>query len=590
MNSPMRLNLRALSLRQMLTIPYVALVLLACLAIGGLSYVTGRDAVNTLSDYLLKETVGRISQAVERHLSGSGAVLETAFPTGVPAPYVLASELDSLRTRFWLATSMHRDPHNYVYYGDRSGHFLGLWRFSETDAELRVRTQDTGPRRLSAFAGISGTLGQSRLEERVFDPRERPWFKAGQSSSQQTWTSIYIDFKTLDLVATRARRVNNAVDEFQGVVATDLPLQHLNTFLKQLKLSPNGFAFIVEADGNLIATSRGPNLIKAANGANQRLNAAAAEDVLIASTYREVRTLMAKTDAATVARTAVFDAPDGSPVQVGYARVHDDAGLDWVIAVAVPRSDFLSGITTNMKRTALLALLVALLIVSTGFIVLAAVSGDLKQLTRLARDVGDGVLGSEVNMLRNDELGDLARSFSTMQKKLLTDRLTGLSNREAFIRLVEEKIIQRRRSKDSRVFAVFFIDLSHFKAVNDTHGHDVGDKVLVEAGQRMQRALRATDVVARFGGDEFVVLLDAIEHRDAAQAVRKTLEAELQKPLQVSTPQGEVQAVTGADIGLAMCPDDGQDVDTLLKCADEDMYARKGQRKASGQAPVQSGP
>jgi hypothetical protein len=102
--------LQILSLRQMLTMPYVVLVLLLAAAIGGLSYSAGRVAVDTLSNQLLSEMVYRIAQAAERHVFGASAVLETAFPTGVAAPANINDDLDNLRTRFWLATSVHRDP------------------------------------------------------------------------------------------------------------------------------------------------------------------------------------------------------------------------------------------------------------------------------------------------------------------------------------------------------------------------------------------------------------------------------------------------------------------------------------------------
>ncbi len=567
---------RILTLRQMLTVPYVVLVLVAALAIGFLSYRTGYEAVDTLSDYLLKETVGRISQAVERHVAGSGAVLETAFPNGVFAPDEVGKDVENLRTRFWLATSVHRDPNNYAYYGDSKGHFFGLWRFSDTEAELRLRTDATSPRKIYHFTGIRGVLEKPVSEEKLYDPRERPWYKAGQSNSTQTWTSIYIDFKTLELVGTRARRVNNAAGEFAGVVATDLSLKHISTFLQQLKLSPNGFAFIVEPDGNLIATSRGPHLKNTADGNNQRLNAAVSDDPLIAATYNEVRTLMSnKADAAYNARTRVFDGPNGESIQVGFARVRDDAGLDWAIAVAVPRSDFLSGITTNVKRTALLAVLVSLLIVATGFGVLAIVTGDLRKLTKMARNVGDGVFNAPLNIQRKDEIGELAKSFSDMQQRLLTDRMTGLANREALLRRMEEKIIMRRRSQDPRMFALLFIDLDNFKEINDTLGHDMGDHVLRVMGERMRESLRETDLATRYAGDEFIVMVDQIENRQSAERVRELLAAKLLAPI-VSPENSKAPAVSvGASIGIACYPGDGQDVDSLIKSADADMYRQK---------------
>ena len=567
-------SLSSLTLRQLLTIPYVALVLLAALTIGSLSYSTGKDAVDTLSDYLLKETVGRISQAVERHVAGSGAVLETAFTTGIYAPNVIAEDMDNLRTRFWLATSVHRDPHNYAYYGDRNGHFFGLWRFSETEAELRLRTDSTSPRSIYHFSGIKGKLQEPKVETQIYDPRERPWYKAGQTVNRHTWTSIYIDFKTLELVGTRARRVNNAAGEFQGVVATDVSLQQLTTFLQQLKLSTNGFAFIVEPDGNLIAASRGPHLRQD----NQRLNAANSADALIVATHAEVRQLMSKSDSATVARTSVFAGPDGESVQVGYARVQDGAGLDWVIVVAVPRSDFLSGITSNVKRTAWLAVLASLLIVATGFAVLAVVTRDLRKLAEVTRDVGDGMLNTPLLINRKDELGDLAKSFSAMQQRLLTDRLTGLANREALTRRIEETIVRRRRTGDAHLWALMFVDLNRFKTVNDTFGHDVGDHVLQVLGARMVASLRTNDLVARYAGDEFIVLLDAVDKKETVERVRQKLEAKLAEPVEIVEGSVTHQVVTGAAIGIAFYPEDGLDMDTLVKHADANMYRRKAPR------------
>ena len=311
------------SLRQMLTIPYVLLVVLAATVIGILSYVAGRDAVDTLSDHVLSETVNRITQAVDAHISGSEAVLETAFPSDIPAPLSISHDLDELRTRFWLATSIHRDPNNYVYYGNRKGQFIGLWRYSETEAELRLRTDGVSPRSIYQFSRIHGTLEDPEQEKRIFEPRERPWYKAGHETTKQTWTSIYIDFKTLQLVSTRARRVDNAAGEFEGVVATDLSMQLLNEFLKDLKLSPNGFAFIVEADGNLVATSRGPHLRKDAGEDNRRLSAMGSGDPWIATTYKAVKELTEHDEAPSGVRTSSFTGPNGAVVQAGYARLRD---------------------------------------------------------------------------------------------------------------------------------------------------------------------------------------------------------------------------------------------------------------------------
>ena len=566
--------LSRLPLRALLTLPYLVLVLGTAIVIGVLSYAAGRDTVDDLSGQLLTETVHRIEQAVEGHVSGSAAVLEVAFPKGIPAPESIAAELPALRERFWLATSVHRDPNNYAYYGDRDGRFIGLWRSSENDAELRLRTEGTGPRSLYHYSGIAGELGRPDVEMRIFEPRERPWYKAGSAVTLQTWTSIYIDFKLQQLVATRARRVNDRAGAFKGVVATDLSLQQVTSFLQRLALSTNGVAMVMEKDGNLIGVSRGAHIRKQPDGTNVRLNAADSSDPLVTATYAAVRGLA---DTAGDARphTTVFTAPDGSAVQVGYARLTDDAGLDWLIMVAVPRKDFLHGILDNFRRTVLLAVIAAVFVMLTGTLVLGTVTRELRRLAAAARRVGEGSAVPFADSHRKDELGDLARSFADMQRRLLTDPLTGLANREALIRRVEDHIVAQRRRGDPRPFGVLFVDINHFKKINDEFGHDIGDAVLRELGRRLAAAVHGDDLVARFAGDEFLVLLDAIERREDAEQVRVKIEQVLRQPLEVLTGSKTLEPALGAAVGVAVYPEDGQDVETLVRHADQQMYLRK---------------
>ena len=566
--------LSRLPLRALLTLPYVVLVLGTAIVIGVLSYAAGRDAVDNLSGQLLTETVHRIEQAVEGHVSGSAAVLEVAFPKGIAAPESIAADLPALRERFWLATSVHRDPNNYAYYGDRDGRFIGLWRSSENDAELRLRTEGSGPRTIYHYSGIAGDLGRGDVETRIFEPRERPWYKAGAANALQTWTSIYIDFKLQELVATRARRVNDHTGAFKGVVATDISLQQVTSFLQRLTLSGNGVAMVLEKDGNLIGVSRGAHVQKRPDGTTIRLNAEQSADPLVKQTYAAVRGL-ADTVADARPHTTVFTAPDGSLVQVGYSRLTDEAGLDWLIMVAVPRQDFLHGILDNFRRTVLLAAVAAVVVMLTGMLVLSTVTRELRQLAAAARRVGQGSTAPFSESERKDELGDLSRSFAEMQRRLLTDPLTGLANREALIRRAEDRIVQQRRRGDPRPFAVLFIDINHFKKINDEFGHDMGDAVLQELARRLAAAVRSEDLVARFAGDEFLVLLDSIDRREDAERVRAVLEEVLRQPLERLTGSSTLAPALGAAIGVAVYPEDGQDVETLVRHADQHMYTRK---------------
>jgi diguanylate cyclase (GGDEF)-like protein len=567
-----------LSLRHLLTLPYVVLVLALALLIGALSYRAGRDTVDTLSGQLLIEAVNRTAVSLERHVGGSDAVLETAFPSGVAAPPLLERDLDALRERFWLASSVHREPHNYVYYGDRRGHFLGLWRYSAQEAELRLRTRGDGPRTLYRLTGIHGSLRTPVLEDKVFEPRERPWYRVAEASpTPATWTPVYIDFKTLDLVMTRVRRVTNAAGETEGVAATDLPLKQINAFLSRLALSPNAVAMVVEADGQLVGVSRGEHVQALASGEHARLNAVDSPDTLVAGAFEAVRRLSAGAaeTLGTAPRTGTFSDADGQLVQLGYARVDPALGLDWRIVVAVPRFDFLAGVQRNFVHTAVLAAVAALATVALGWAILSVVTRELRQLAEAARRVGDGLLDEPPDVHRQDELGELARSFAEMQRRLLTDQLTGLSNRSAILRRIEDRILQQRRRGDQRPFAVMFVDFNRFKDINDRWGHAVGDAVLQEMGQRLRAGVRTGDLVARYAGDEFVLLLESVDTRLDAEAARGHLEAALREPLLSLNRLAPAGQGAGAAIGVALYPEDGQDTESLLKHADADMYRRK---------------
>ena len=579
-----------LSLRQVLTIPYVALLLAVALTIVALSYRAGSRAVDTVSSQLLLETVSRIGQAVDRHIVGSGAALEAAFPEGMAVAPTIDAELDTLRSRFWIATSLHLDPNNYVYYGNAQGQVFGLYRHSLTDGELRVKLQAQETRAFYRFTGITGTPVLASRETRLFEPRERPWYKAGAAAAGQTWTPVYIDFSSNDLVATRARRVLGANGQLEGVVATDVKLRALNDFVSRQRVSQNGLAFIVEPKGDLIASSVGPNIKTLPDGKKVRIGAADSGNALVTAIYAEVRTRLAAPAARAGPQEFSFDLPSGASMHAAFDRIKDDAGLDWITVVAMPRSDYMTGVIENLTRTAALSALAALVAIAVGLGILSWVTRDLKTLSEAALRVGEGQLDWPVRIKRPDEIGQLARSFETMQQRLQIDGLTRLANREAFMLRLRYRVNQaleaRTGAPDGR-FAVLFIDLNRFKLINDQFGHGVGDKVLIEIAQRLKAAVRSHDLVARLSGDEFVILLDRVEGRDSLERVRRQIQVALQAPLEALGDGLLADTDFGGSVGEALFPDDGSDAESLLGKADRRMYKQKfADQPTSGFGPL----
>lgn len=574
---PANTKKNALSLRLLLTVPYVILVIMLASVLGVLSYQAGSRAIGTLTDQLLLETVGRITQAVDRHIVGSGAVLETAFPDGMPAPKAIESDLENLRTRFWIATALHTDPNDYVYYGNESGQNLGLMRLNPDQVEMRLKLQENERRAIYHYEGIDGTLEFMRREQRVFDPRTRPWYADGRDQEGHTWTSVYIDFGTRELVATRARRVLALDGSFEGVVATDVSLKALNDFVGQLRVSPNGIAFIIEPNGALIASSASPNVVRLPDGEYKRASASDSDHAILRKSYDSIIRHIS-THGISESTRALSVPIEGALIHIAFDRIRDDAGLDWITVVAMPDSDFMSGITDNIRRTIYIALFAVLLTVAIGLGILNWVAGDLRRLKEAARRVGEGELDAPVGIHRRDELGELARSFETMQLRLQTDELTGLLNREAFTLKLRSRIAAYGGDRRKRRFAVLFIDLNKFKQVNDELGHDAGDLALKEVANRLRESLRTEDLVARYAGDEFVILLDNIDASDHFVQARSTIQRIFSEPLESVGTENKLEL--GASVGIAVYPDDATDAEALLRIADGIMYDHKlGDRK-----------
>lgn len=154
----------------------------------------------------------------------------------------------------------------------------------------------------------------------------------------------------------------------------------------------------------------------------------------------------------------------------------------------------------------------------------------------------------------------------------LHDALTGLANRALLHELIPQALANARRQNTH--VAVCFLDLDRFKPINDHHGHAVGDEVLKEVSQRLLACVREADVVARVGGDEFVLLLTGLDSADGYQPTCERARAAISAPFRV----GYAVLTVGVAIGVAVSPVDGDELEGLMRLADERMYLDKAAR------------
>ncbi|MBI4666833.1 MAG: GGDEF domain-containing protein [Nitrospinae bacterium] len=193
--------------------------------------------------------------------------------------------------------------------------------------------------------------------------------------------------------------------------------------------------------------------------------------------------------------------------------------------------------------------------------------GMIDALTRTEHELEDLVSARTRDLTSINE--QLQESEKLLRKLAHHDPLTGLANRH----LLDERLvsaIERAKRRHERI-AVLLVDLDNLKPVNDNHGHDAGDIILRAVAQRLKNSVRASDTVARMGGDEFVILLeDLAGPYDAVVVSRKILD-EMKEPVPVKSFSLHISV----SIGVALYPDDGDEAQTLIKHADRAMYGSK---------------
>jgi diguanylate cyclase (GGDEF)-like protein len=172
-----------------------------------------------------------------------------------------------------------------------------------------------------------------------------------------------------------------------------------------------------------------------------------------------------------------------------------------------------------------------------------------------------------------DQLTAISEQGDADRHAALHDALTGLPNRTLFHDRLEHGIAQAARH--DWPLAVMFVDLDDFKAINDTHGHDVGDSVLRTIASRLSAATRSDDTVSRHGGDEFLYLLMEVADEGDVAAIAEKVIAAIELPCEVSTPQLQILLAVKASVGISIFPRDGATPDELVKAADSAMYEAK---------------
>lgn len=337
-----------------------------------------------------------------------------------------------------------------------------------------------------------------------------------------------------------------------GTLAAEVNLLGLSETLQTFAPGDSGFASLLTADGGLIVSSAGGS----------------ADDAQLRYSPETIRAQLENKGTPLVFADVRGEQVLGSMRQV--------PALDWIVVAAIPSAE-VYGQLARMRLVTVAIVAGTLLIAAVlGYALGLIIVRPLDRLTRAAAKVAGGDLEVELVDTKGGEVGYLTEVFRDMVTRLrtthaelerlsVTDPLTGLDNRRRMMESLQNEVLRSRRLE--HVFSVVMVDVDHFKAYNDEHGHQAGDEALKRVATVLRGSMRDVDSLARYGGEEFFVLMPETSADDAAE-LAKRVRAQLTKHSPAAGP------IT-LSFGIAAYPGNGLNGEALIGAADEALYEAK---------------
>lgn len=583
---------RILSIWFIWLVPFVSLIFLAVVLVGFLSLRNGQKAVNNLAEQLLERT----NQLVTQHLESYLAVPKTLIQVDAAA---LESGLLDWQDFTALGDYFCRQAKIYnvtwINYGLAGGEYAGAGYMPDTDNKQMIvgeRSPATGMHYYDTFINEQGQRVATEADP-TYDFQQEGWYVDAMRTGKLAWSDIYLwegTYSTMSVALGQPLYRGNA--QPIGAIGIDLSLSNISDFLRTLQISPSARIFIVEQNGMIVATSSEEPLFTWVNDHTERVNIVNSTDPLIRATAEYLLNQVAPFSKFQTNATFQFSLA-GEQQFVRVTPWHDELGLSWSVVMVVSEADFMRQIDANTTQTIWLSVGALLITVVIGFFTSRLITQRVAALKIAVQQLAAGQLEEQVASSGIRELDAVAQSFNSMAVQLREsfakleysathDELTTLPNRAAFQRLLTETIARHQLHAQSATevstscFAVLFLDLDYFKVLNDSLGHLAGDQVLVEIAGRLQHCVQGHGHVARFGGDEFVILIDPITQPNEIEPIVEQILSTVRQPIALQ----ENTAFVSTSIGVVFSSHHLTDANGLLRNADTALYRAKANGKA----------
>ncbi|NJN59354.1 MAG: HAMP domain-containing protein [Leptolyngbyaceae cyanobacterium SL_5_9] len=450
---------KKLPLQLILVVPFVVQIFAVVGLVGWLSLRNGQKAVSDLAGELQEETAARIEQHLTTYLATPQLINQ------INADAVQRGELqiqsDQSKRYLWQQIQ-HFDTVSWIYYAtQQSGEFIGITRKGR-DRQIQIALNQRQNDYQTLYYTLDPETNAIRFLEAnpaPYQPTSRPWYKAAVDSGEASWSEIYTDFDTSQLVITASLPVYDDAGAIAGVAGVDLFLNDINRFLSRLQIGESGQTFILERSGLLVASSTSESpFVQNDQGQPERIRATESQNDFIRATTQHIDEYFGSLDEIQSQTQMNFALDNSVGQQSGdrhFLRVtafQDGKGLDWLIFVVVPESEFMGQIHANTRTTIMLCFVALVVAIALGTLTAHWIAQPILQLSEASKgltkhvaqpDFANQQLEAEVEINGANEIRILAKSFNQLSRQLQASfvELEG-TNSELEVRVEQLKQVQ----------------------------------------------------------------------------------------------------------------------------------------------------
>ena len=539
-----------------LVLTLVGLVAITAGVIGMVAFSGSRKAATDLAAQLQRQIADNVQDRVRVFMECPHVLADMNGLKIIENPALL-DNFQALSTS-WLHQLHAFDGVEAIAVGlEEQGNFIGVGRAADGHFTIASRNLNEDNHYRVFQVDAQGQPTKKLTEIQNYDARERPWYQAAVQADQAIWTPIYIWASGTSIGLTAALPLRAADGRLLGVQQAALSLDSISGYLQEFVVNQDKNVFIIEPNGLLVGTSATETVTQDGAQGIERVSMLTSTDPFTRAAAQYLDTHIDLVNGLEKPVYTSFTVA-GQRYFLSVTRMDDSRDLNWVIVTGLAEATLMSNIHATLRITLGITVAATLVAMLLGVLIARRLAAAEQHLTQANQQL----------FITNEKLQHVAS----------TDKLTGLMNRHKFVDIAERELLQYERYQ--RDCSIILLDLDYFKQINDQYGHNAGDAVLKQTAKILLHCSRKQDAVARWGGEEFIMLLPATE-LDTASLVAERIRQSIEEH-----DYGNGIKLTGS-LGVASLASIGSsDIDVLVNAADENLYHSKRNGRNQVSIPI----